>query len=943
MLSSTILPPIRWYNSLNFKFLLVQTIVLILIVGGTIGVLFFFERPALISQRQDLVKQVGDSIVVNLEGRIAQTETLAISLAELGDGLEKKPDLLMKIVPRLLDYEISDPLVVGGGIWSEPFALDEKFYGRSLFWGRNAKGTLNNMSDYSNTEHPVHHNEHWYVSASRRLPHEVFWSNAYMGLYSAELVVTCSTPMYRDGSILGVATVDLRLKGVKDFFDRSVQAIGGYVFAVDRNNNFLTFPNESLIKANRNRDQSDKSTEFIYANELGEKEILFKPISSALTSMNSNIVETRRIFLENDILLGIPVMVSIFHIGKTNWKVVLVTPSSHFYTNADTVIKKVSIYIIAIGSLTLVFLFWVLRYLITKPINDMASVLVEAEKEGDAHVHPLDESTQHELSLFAKAFNQKANDLKFTKNELSRKISEYTKVKEESQIIEENLRITLDFICEAVIVTGNENHIERINSAGSEMLDISPQDANGTSTSEILTLLDAESKIVLDNPVQLVLESGNIISQYYVILRKISGKEIIISYGAAPVFDANHEIVSVVLVCRDITKQNHFQEQFIEAQKMESIGQLAGGIAHDFNNMLGGILGSLELIELKHGHIIDLKKRIDKSMVAAKKAADLTRNLLAFSRKAVVDSLPIDIHNTIQQSIELLSYSTDKRVLVKTNFKSSDSIILGDPIQIQNVILNLGINARDAMSDGGELLFSTYNQFLDEAFCTNSSHEILPGNYLVISVSDTGSGMEGEVSERIFEPFFTTKEIGKGTGLGLAAVSSIILHHKGFIQVESVLNQGSEFKIYLPVQEIQVPVIDKPQLEPFRVGSGRLLLVDDESLIRENLKELMPNFGYDVLTAVDGEECLRIYKSEGASIDLVILDMVMPKMGGKETFEALFGMDPNIKIILASGYTKHIALNKMLRDKSYGFVQKPFKVADLKELIEKILNPHLAS
>ena len=988
--SSTILPPIRWRKSLHFKFLIAQLVLLLFVIGGTVAVIFVVERAVLVKQSHDLAEQVGHSVVYNLESRLAQAETLTISLAEIGGSLEKNADLFHEIIPRLLDFEPINPLVAGGGIWPEPFAFDPQVKRRSFFWGRNTEGKLKYFDEYNNPDGPGYHNEEWYVPALRHRPHEVFWSKSYVDPYSMEPMVTCSAPMFNNGTVSGVATVDLKLGGIKEFLDITAQTVGGYIFAVDRNNKFIAFPNESLAKINPSSRQSSDPPEFMNVDELGNNEPLFKPLSDALTAINIDIVgkartdprfteqlvsniaqdsyqinalesqvigativdpfkgqrdiEFSRLFLEDDVILNSPVMVSIFHVKKAYWKVVVVTPTSKFNAAADTVTQKVALYIVAIELLGLIVLFWILRRFFIKPISSMAAELIKSEQHGGVRENPLNESAQHELGFLAKAFNQRTNNLIYAKNELAWVVSEQAKIEEVLQEREENLRITLDSIGEAVIAFDKESRIVWINLAASTMLTISPDDVGGMLAHNCYTLFDPETKKATTNPVESVLNPGGTQSESYrSILKTHLGEEKLVSYLASPILDINEKTVGVVLVIKDISEQNQIEEQFIEAQKMESIGQIAGGIAHDFNNMLGGIIGSLEMIELKFSHQKDLKKRLGTAMNATKKAADLTRNLLAFSRKAVVESVPIEIHKTIQQSIELLTHVTDRNILVRTKFEASDSVVIGDRVQLQNVVLNLGINARDAMQNGGKLLFSTSNIFLDKAYCAESRHQILPGGFLVISVSDTGSGMEDEVRKRIFEPFFTTKEIGKGTGLGLAAVGGTISHHRGFVEVESILGQGSVFKIYLPVQETPEPIEGNPQFKPYKIGSSRLLIVDDEPLIRESMKDLLSHMGYNVLTAADGEEALRIYKTEGASIDLIVLDMVMPNMGGKETFEALFKMDPEVKIILASGYSKHIAVNKMLREKSCGFVQKPFMVADLNKLIEKILNPQLAS
>jgi len=386
-------------------------------------------------------------------------------------------------------------------------------------------------------------------------------------------------------------------------------------------------------------------------------------------------------------------------------------------------------------------------------------------------------------------------------------------------------------------------------------------------------------------------------------------------------------------ILRDVTDRKKLEEQLRQSQKMEAIGQLAGGIAHDFNNMLGGIIGSAEMLSIKLTDDSPLKIYALTIHKGAERAAELTKNLLAYSRKGKIISTVIDIHEPIKDSIELLARTIDRRVEIRTDFMAEDSTVTGDPALLQNAFLNLGINARDAMSNGGVLLYSTKNITIDE-----TDHPGLEsGRYIEIIVSDTGKGMPPDLINRIFEPFFTTKEFGKGTGLGLAAVYGTIKEHKGEIIVKSELGKGAIFKILIPVDN--TAVISSTAFDNDIVhGTGCILIIDDEAIIRNIAHAQLTHMGYDVLLAGDGEEGIELFKKEISRISLVIIDLVMPKISGQETLRRILEIAPGTKIILSSGFNYYEKNNQFSELGAAGFIQKPFQISRLSRIVYDIIN-----
>jgi CheY-like chemotaxis protein len=368
---------------------------------------------------------------------------------------------------------------------------------------------------------------------------------------------------------------------------------------------------------------------------------------------------------------------------------------------------------------------------------------------------------------------------------------------------------------------------------------------------------------------------------------------------------------------------------------MTAIGQLAGGIAHDFNNQLAGILGYADMLKEKlenekHKHYAENIR------TAARRAATLTQQLLAFGRKGKNLSVSVNIHSLIQEVVSLLTHSIDKRISIVKNLHADASIIQGDPSQVQNAILNLAINARDAMDDGGTLTFETEHVTLDDFLGHGEGGTIPPGEYIKLSVSDTGAGIPVDIRHRIFEPFFTTKEQGKGTGMGLAGVYGTIRNHLGSILVESVEGKGTRFDVYLPLQATPYEPGATSGQRCIR-GTGNLLLIDDEIICRELARDLLQDLGYNVITFEDGASALTYYRSNWQRTDLVILDMVMPKMNGRQTYQAMKEINPEVRAILSSGYTINGEAQAILDEGVLAFVGKPFEKTELSQRIAQAL------
>ncbi len=395
-----------------------------------------------------------------------------------------------------------------------------------------------------------------------------------------------------------------------------------------------------------------------------------------------------------------------------------------------------------------------------------------------------------------------------------------------------------------------------------------------------------------------------------------------------------------VTVVHDLTGRTRAEEererlenQLHQSQKMESLGTLAGGIAHDFNNLLMAIQGRISLMLLEkdasHPDAENLKE-IERYVGSA---AGLTRQLLGFAKGGKYETKPTNLNDLIKRENRMFG-RTKKEVTIHEKCDDNLWYVAVDRGQIQQVILNIYVNAWQAMPNGGNLHVRTGNVTLDEDFI--NPHGVAPGPYVQISVTDTGIGMDETTLGRIFDPFFTTKDLNRGTGLGMASAYGIIKNHGGFINVYSEKGHGSTFHIYLPACRKEIVEEKKPAKETIR-GSGVVLFVDDEKMITETLEDLLGVLGYKVLLAGSGKEALRIYEKNKELIDIVILDMIMPDMGGAETYESLKKLDPHVKVLLSSGYSVSGQATEILNRGANGFIQKPFKLGELSEKLREIL------
>jgi PAS domain S-box-containing protein len=423
--------------------------------------------------------------------------------------------------------------------------------------------------------------------------------------------------------------------------------------------------------------------------------------------------------------------------------------------------------------------------------------------------------------------------------------------------------------------------------------------------------------------------------------RKKAGDIITVRMTGRAVLDKNNSLAYFEVFAEDITERRVLERQLLQAQKMEAIGRLAGGIAHDFNNLLSVILGHTDILEQQAGTNGRLRKSVEATRSAAERAAALTMQLLAFSRKQVVEPAVIDLNKSVVEIQKMLHRVIGEDIELAIRLQPDLGYVKADPGQLGQVLMNLAVNSRDAMPTGGKLAIETANVDVDDTY-VRQHLGARPGSFVMLAVSDTGVGMDSEVLSHIFEPFFTTKDPGKGTGLGLSMVYGIVKQNNGYIMAYSEPGRGTTFKIYLPRTSEDLAASHKLEKE-VPGGSETILVVEDEVALRELTCVLLQDAGYTVLEASEVEDAISTAKDSHRKIDLLLTDVVMPRLDGRELANQLLALRPDMKILFMSGYTDDVIVHREALTKGAKLVQKPFTKATLLRKVREALESKVAN
>ncbi|HXG67215.1 MAG TPA: PAS domain S-box protein [Blastocatellia bacterium] len=429
---------------------------------------------------------------------------------------------------------------------------------------------------------------------------------------------------------------------------------------------------------------------------------------------------------------------------------------------------------------------------------------------------------------------------------------------------------------------------------------------------------------------------------YEVELIAKDGRRIPVEVSSRLIYEGGQP-VGVQGIARDVSERRRaeaerreLEEQLLQAQKMESVGRLAGGIAHDFNNLLTGIIGFSQLLQFRLDADDPMCQTVSEIERAGRRAADLTRQLLVFSRRQQLERRSLDLNETINGLTKLLKRVIGEDVEIRLNLDADLPPIFADAVHVEQVIMNLAVNARDAMPGGGQLLIETRRVSFDEAYC----HEHLwarPGDYAQLAVTDTGAGMDAETLQHIFEPFFTTKGMGKGTGLGLAVVYGVVKQHDGFLRVDSEPGRGTTFNLYFAAHQESAKEVSAAA-PVLRGGSETILVAEDEEALRHLAKNILSVLGYDVLLAKEGEEALRICQTNGRHIDLIVTDLVMPRMSGQELYERLRAAGIRTPVLFVTGYSAEMAQTDFLEKTGAPLLRKPYGLTSLGAKVREVID-----
>ncbi len=956
---------------ISWSFFALLSVVIILVFYT----LQHIAKPILIEEHKRRIEETGNKIIAELGKNASIAETLAATIANFGESSDKNPETYMKVVPLLLDLEESGNLIAGGGIWPEPFSFDVTRERRSFFWGRDKNGRLQYFDDYNNPEGGGYHREEWYVPARFSKEGKCFWSKSYLDPYSLQPMVTCSVAMKNGNKFDGVATVDIRLEGLRDFFEESAKDIGGYIFALDRNNRFITYPNGNKVLKETRDSSGNVTKEFLSTAEFSLNNPLFKPLHNTLEELKQNalltaarspsfnqdiIIEINKgsdkigmaeaklissiladplkkktrysnkldsLYIENDPILREASTATIFHTPGSYWKIVIVSPYRLTVAPVNKITSKLLTYLVVmlVGILLLAFL--LLREKLLLPLKKMTAQLKEIEVDFDDLSLQLDVISNNELGELAYYFNKRTEE---------RAIAEKEVVK--AKKLMDNIINSMPAI---LISTDDRGFITGWNSSATESTGIEKREAMGRQIFEIVPVIAIFKKDFHE-----VLKT-RIHRDFH---RQKLFRERFTTVSIFPLI-ANG-LTGAVIRLEDTTELEKKEAQLRQSQKMETIGTLAGGLAHDFNNVLGGITGSLSILRFKmkkngknlpQSEIENYLETIDKS---SKRAANMVQQLLSISRKNEFTSVPLDLNKAVKNIMKVCENSFDKSIGLSSDFFEKPAMISGDPTQIEQVLLNLCVNAAHAMTImrkkgkkwGGRLSVSIKFLSADKYFLRTHT-EAENRKYWVLSITDTGIGMSSETLSKIFNPFFTTKDGGRGTGLGLSMVFNIVKQHGGFINVYSDEGSGSTFNLYLPVLETESKKQEYIEnLSEIPRGKGLVLIVDDETVMREIAAEILEECGYNVVTAENGAVGVEIFKARYKEISMVILDLIMPKMAGTDAYAEMKKINPEVKVLLASGFRQDERVDYLLKAGVQAFVQKPYTLETLAEKVFQIVN-----
>ncbi len=762
------------------------------------------------------------------------------------------------------------------------------------------------------------------------------YSDIYILFTGQDMALAASRPVYDpQGAFLGVVSVDLFLSHLSEFLRNLRIGITGQAFIMERSGKLVASSEGQALLVGREPSDSRR------VHGLESDDPVIREAAGALIVRFTDLGRIQgdqylefQVNGHKHLLQATPLPVA----PGIDWLVAVSFPEADFMA-AITDRHRTTI-LLTLGILTLALLAGlIVARGIVRPIS-LLDRAVGILASGSGSVAIADASSFMEVRNLTRSFNRMSATLSGTIQALNDELTERGRIEEALLESEEMQRRLLQTVPDLIIRTDLDGTITFVNEMAFPGMRNHPEASiSGTNMFDLIAESD-RCRAVENCRSRLEKDIGP--REYRLRFNEaVMDAEI----NGAVIRDKEARPVGMVFVIRDITErklaereQEMLQFQFLQAQKMETVGILAGGVAHDFNNLLHVMRCNIELLLRGKTREHPDANRLDNVIRSMDRAGQLVRQLLLFSRKSDIRKARVDLNREVEHLGRILERTMPKMIDLRLKLDPAAKIILADPVQIEQILLNLVGNSVDAMPEGGIFEVETGNAALDEDFVSRHPGSTV-GPHVLLSVTDTGQGMNEEVLRHVFDPFFTTKEVGKGTGLGLASVYGIVKAHGGYIQCISKPNQGTTFRIYWPSVplEADLPPVEAPQTAEPRGGMETILVVDDEPEIRELTREALEMLGYIVQEAATGEEALAVYQEHVGGIDLVLLDLNMPGMGGHKCLQELMVLDPTVKTIIASGYTVNTSGKDALASGAKGFLGKPFQLKELAKKVQEVL------